>query len=319
MLTPPRPTGEAERLLELHSLGILDSDAEERFDRITRLAQRLFGVPTALVTFVDEDRQWFKSRIGLDLTETPRDISFCGHAIANDEIMTVPDASADARFFDNPLVQDKPNIRFYAGCPIAGPNGSRLGTLCIIDQKPREMTDEELTSLRDLAAMVESEIATSRLAVTDPLTGLGNLRGFKLAASVILGINQRRRLDSTLLYLDLDGFKSINDQFGHAEGDRALREFAEFLRGIFRLSDVTARMGGDEFAVLLSGASDHEGAVERLNHALDTRNQRGEHPYELRTSVGSAISTWQGDETLDQLVRRADEAMFREKRRRQTP
>ncbi|MDE3031827.1 MAG: sensor domain-containing diguanylate cyclase [Acidobacteriota bacterium] len=318
MLKPPRPAEEAARLLELHSLGILDSGAEERFDRITRLAQRLFGVPTALVTFVDDDRQWFKSRIGLDLTETPRDISFCGHAIANDEIMTVPDASADVRFFDNPLVQDKPNIRFYAGCPISGPNGSRLGTLCIIDQEPREMTDEEMSSLRDLAAMVESEIATSRLAVTDTLTGLGNLRGFELAASVILGINQRRRLDSTLLYLDLDQFKLINDRFGHSEGDRALREFADYLRSVFRLSDVTARLGGDEFAVLLSGASEHEGAAERLNHALDARNQRAEHSYSLRASVGSAVLTWQGDETLERLLRRADEAMFREKRRRQT-
>ena len=136
------PKDEAQRLAELRSLGLLDSAPEDRFDRITRLAQRLFGVSAAMVTLVDEDRQWFKSRLGIDSAETPRDVSFCAHAILGPEIMTVPDATKDHRFSDNPFVTGNPGIRFYAGCPIVGPGGATLGTFCIVDQQPRELSGE---------------------------------------------------------------------------------------------------------------------------------------------------------------------------------
>lgn len=265
---------------------------------------------------MDEDRQWFKSRIGIELPETPRDISFCGHAILGDEVMMVPDATKDDRFSDNPFVVGSPDIRFYAGCPIAGPGGTTLGTLCLIDQRPRELTPEELDSLRDLAEMVESEIATSRMAVTDSLTGLGNRRGFEMAAAIVLEINRRVLTDSALLFFDLDDFKSINDQFSHAEGDRALRDFADVLRGAFRVSDVIARLGGDEFVVLLSGSGEHEAAVGRLRRALDESNNNGERPYRLETSIGVAISKWSEKETLESLMIRSDESMYREKRKR---
>src|ERR1700752_1549332 len=116
MLTPALPADENTRLDTLRALNILDTSPEERFDRLTRLAKRLFGVPIALVNLVDADRQWFKSCVGLSATETPRDISFCGHAILGDDILLVPDAGVDERFHDNPLVTGDPNIRFYAGC-----------------------------------------------------------------------------------------------------------------------------------------------------------------------------------------------------------
>lgn len=314
MVKPEIPANEAERLKELRSLGLLDSAGEERFDRITRLAQRLFGVSMVLVSIVDEDRQWFKSRVGLDASETPRDISFCGHAILGDDVLIVPDATKDGRFSDNPFVVGSPDVRFYAGCPIAGPGGSKLGTLCLIDQLPRELSSEELQSLRDLAEMVENEIAASNMAMTDSLTGLGNRRGFEMAASMVLEINRRRLIDSVLLYFDLDEFKSINDTFGHEEGDRALVEFAELLRSVFRLSDVTARLGGDEFAVLLSGTSEFQSAVSRFKRELEARNETGAHPYPLRTSVGVATLPRTSNETLDSLLRHADEAMYLEKR-----
>ena len=138
MLKPPIPKNEAQRMESLRSLHILDTPAEERFDRITRLAKRLFGVPIALVSLVDESRQWFKSRQGLDATETPREISFCGHSILCDDTMVIADAAQDERFADNPLVTDEPHIRFYAGCPVQTPDRQRIGTLCIIDRQPRE-------------------------------------------------------------------------------------------------------------------------------------------------------------------------------------
>lgn len=315
MRTPDTPANETERLRELRSLGLLDSIAEERFDRITRLAQRMFNVPMALVSLVDEDRQWFKSRVGLEATETSRDVSFCAHAILDKDIFQVPDATKDERFADNPLVLEGPKVRFYAGCPIVGPGGSALGTLCLVSEQPRKLSAEELGSLRDLADLVEYEISTNQLVVTDPLTGLGNRRGFETVASALLEIDRRRAIDTTLLCFDLNKFKLINDQFGHAEGDRALREFADLLMNVLRASDVIARLGGDEFAALLSGTSDQSMAVQRLRDALDRRNAESGRPYALSTSIGVAVRRGDEDETLASLQRRADEAMYHDKRR----
>ena len=128
---PGLPPNEQERLLSLRTLGILDTPQEERFDRLTRLARRLFEVPIAVVSLVDEHRQWFKSCDGIDMTETPREISFCGHAILDGEIFVIRDARNDPRFADNPLVTGEPHIRVHAGCPIVSPDGPRLGPLRI--------------------------------------------------------------------------------------------------------------------------------------------------------------------------------------------
>ncbi len=163
MLVPAAPPNEADRIAVLHSLGILDSGPEERFDRVTRLAQQLFRVPIALITLIDAARQWFKSRQGLEVDSTPRDVSFCGHAILSDRILVVPDARADSRFSDNPLVQGPPGIRFYAGRPLAGPDGMRLGALCILDRTPRRFTEEDERILNDLGALAESELRSAEM------------------------------------------------------------------------------------------------------------------------------------------------------------
>lgn len=142
---------------------ILDTPPEERFDRLTRLTRRTFNVPVALISLVDSDRQWFKSRQGLAVVETARDISFCGHAILSDGAFVVPDASEDDRFRDNPMVTGDPHIRFYAGMPLKTADGSRIGTLCVVDHRPRRFTPDEVQSLRDLATLVEEELQISRL------------------------------------------------------------------------------------------------------------------------------------------------------------
>ena len=159
MQTPAIPASEERRLTTLHSLGLLDSEPEARFDAITRVAARLFDVPIALISLVDANRQWFKSRQGLDATETPRDVSFCGHAINGDDVFLVPDACSDERFADNPLVQGEPRVRFYAGQPLAAPNGEKLGTLCLIDRKARALNGAQTALLKELGAWVEAEIA----------------------------------------------------------------------------------------------------------------------------------------------------------------
>ncbi len=158
MLKPHLPSNEADRLRLLESLNILDTPPEERFDRLTRIAQHILQVPITLVSLLDAERQWFKSRQGLNAPETPREISFCGHAILGTGTMIVPDAMADARFADNPLVIEEPKIRFYAGAPLRLSNGLALGTLCGIDYKPRQVSPEQLAALQDLAQCVIAEI-----------------------------------------------------------------------------------------------------------------------------------------------------------------
>lgn len=155
MKKPELPPDEIERLAALHALKILDTPPEQLFDRITRLVARLLDVPIALVSFVDKDRQWFKSHYGLKATETPREISFCGHALHSNEAFVVEDARQDPRFADNPLVTGGLRIRFYAGMPLRSADGHILGTLCGIDSKPRQLSEEEHSVLRDLADTVE--------------------------------------------------------------------------------------------------------------------------------------------------------------------
>ena len=157
MLPPPLPPDESRRLQALRDLCVLDTPAEERFDRIVRTAARLFGTPIALVSLLDASRQWFKARVGLDAAQTPRDVSFCGHALLRQETFVVPDAFLDERFHDNPLVVGAPFVRFYAGHPVRAPDGSRVGTLCLIDHAPREFSDADRAALADLAAWVELE------------------------------------------------------------------------------------------------------------------------------------------------------------------
>lgn len=153
------PHDESARLQALNELQILDTAEEERFDRVVRLAQGLFDVPIVAVSLVDSDRQWFKSSVGLEVRETPRSVAFCDHAIRDSGTMVVTDATDDDRFVANPLVTGDPNIRFYAGHPIQSPNGQPVGTLCIIDTEPREMSNGELDLLEDLAGWVQQEMA----------------------------------------------------------------------------------------------------------------------------------------------------------------
>ena len=153
------PSDEKDRLAALQQLQILDTPMEERYDRITRLAADALSVPIALISLVDENRQWFKSCIGLDVRETGREEAFCAHAVVDDATLVVSDTLLDERFADNPLVVDAPHIRFYAGCPVHAPDGHALGTLCIIDTQPRQLQDREVSILENLAAMVETELA----------------------------------------------------------------------------------------------------------------------------------------------------------------
>lgn len=155
MFEPCFPENETERLSVLHSLNVLDTNSVEKLDRVTRLAAKYFGVSIALISLIDRERQWFLSRSGLEARETPRNISFCGHAILQRDALVVPDTAVDPRFFDNPLVTGGPKIGFYAGQPLLSLDGLPLGTLCIIDSRPQSFSPEMVHDLRDFAAVIE--------------------------------------------------------------------------------------------------------------------------------------------------------------------
>lgn len=319
MQAPAKPKNEEERLETLRALNILDTVPEERYDRLTRLAKRLFDVPIALVSLVDENRQWFKSSMGIDVKESPREISFCGHAILGDEILEVPDATQDERFYDNPAVTNNPNIRFYAGCPLTMADGSKIGTLCLVDNHPRQLQEEDKILLRDLAHLVEAEMAAMQLATMDTLTQLSNRRGFEAIAQHAINLCKRLGKPATLLFFDLNDFKKINDQYGHASGDVALQTFSATLMNAFRNSDVIARLGGDEFVVLLTNTLPEVAnkVLDRLSDMIADHNLLDNNDYDISYSVGIIEYDSQKHESIIDLINDADQLMYAQKKKLQ--
>lgn len=315
MVAPFLPVEEARRVRTLHALSILDTPPEDHFDRLTRLARRLFDVPVALVSLVDENRLWYKAQDGWGDGGPPNDWPLHAAALQNEDLMVVPDTAADERFSANPLVLGDPKIRFYAGCSLKGPDGRHLGTLCVIDRQPRELRDDDANLLTDLAGLVENELWAVQLATMDPLTGLANRRGFDTIAMHTLALCDRVECPATLLLFDLDRLKEINDAQGHAAGDRMLRDFADQLLVSFRNSDVVARLGGDEFCVLLSSTEEEAARVplRQLDRRLRGEDGRPRIPY----SVGVAPYDPAKHQSASMLLDDADGRMYAQKRARE--
>lgn len=315
MLAPAMPVNETTRVATLNALSLLDACPEERFDRLTRLAKRLFQVPVAKVTLVASDSVYTLSCSGQLGDPVPRAMSFCGHAILGDDILLVPDALLDARFHDSPLVQGDPHVRFYAGCPLFAPNGAKLGALCLIDHVPRNMGEEDIALLHDLATMVQQEMAAVQMATMDDLTKLANRRGFEMLAQQAIHVCLRMKKVASLLFFDLNQFKEINDTRGHAEGDHALVAFADVLRHVFRNSDLIGRLGGDEFVTLLLDVNQHDtrAAIDRLRAALMQHNAEEQRGYDICFSVGQVDFDPQRHDTIARMLADGDAEMYRNK------
>ena len=331
MKSPDLPENELQRIAALRAMDVLFTPSEERFDRITRIASKLLGMPIALISLISSDSQWFKSAQGLGIPETSREISFCGHAINDDETFVIGDAAEDQRFFDNPLVTGDPNIRFYAGHPLHSVDGNRVGTLCIIDRTPRTLTADQLQLLQDLAAIAESELQRGQLsesqrdlvremddlkrrASIDGLTRLWN----RAAIMELLGAEverAKRGIPMCVAMIDVDHFKKVNDTYGHPAGDAALVEVAARIRRALREYDSVGRYGGEEFIAVLSNASliPAMKLCQRIRLSIEKEPiETPVGPINVTASIGLVQSVAKSS-TLERLIAAADAALYRAK------
>lgn len=331
----PIPHNEPQRLAALAGYDILDTAGEREFDDIVLLASQICGTPIATISLIDENRQWFKAKVGLELEETPRDEAFCAHAIVDPyKTMVVQDATVDERFADNPHVVCEDGIRFYAGAPLRTADDLALGTLCVIDRRPRELDNAQLLALEALARQLTLRLELRRasaelrraneelqnLSLTDELTGLYNRRGFLLHAEQHLKVFRSRESDRGLwlMVADMDGLKHINDTYGHPEGSRAIKAMGEILRRTLRDADVVARPGGDEFTALLPNTRDDVATSlpDRIRANVDAWNSVSDTSYKLGVSIGLAKADFKSEVGVQAMIDEADQAMYADKKRR---
>jgi diguanylate cyclase (GGDEF)-like protein len=331
---------ESGRLRALGAFDLMDSAPEAEFEELVELAAAICETPIGMISVLDERRQWFKASTGLVIKETSREIAFCTLAIQQADLFVVEDARSDPRFADNPLVTGEPYINFYAGTPLTTGDGLALGTLCVMDQVPRKLTQLQENALRVLARQVstrmeirlqhralttakadleryraELEEANDRLrnlAVTDGLTGLRNRRAFEERLTFEFAMARRKRRDLAVVLLDVDDFKKVNDRLGHPAGDSVLRQLAQALRETVRMTDLPVRYGGEEFAVILPESDEYSALLwcRRLQKAMTEVNWE-HHP--VTVSMGAAGLD---DLCVDgsHLVAKADAALYRSKR-----
>ena len=313
----PLPANEAERIAALMEFELLDTSSEQSYDDMTMLAAMICNTPMAMISLIETDRQWFKSRVGLEATELPRELAFCPHAILHpDQLLLVPDATQDSRFADNPLVTGEASIRFYAGAPLVTPEGHAIGTLCVVDRKPQSLTEGQQAALQALArqTMVQLELRRNLLAseqrnLTDALTATANRRAFTLRLHAEWKRLARHQRPLSLLMIDVDHFKRFNDRFGHPAGDLVLMRLVKLIGGALREHDLLARYGGEEFAVILpeSDAAAAEAVAQRVRGAVANAT------WPLRAvtvSVGVATALPTTTQEMNSLVVAADEALY---------
>ena len=320
---------EPERLAALVNYKILYSDPEVAYNRIAELARKIFSVPVGLVSLLDETQEWFKAHPGFEFGSVGREHSFCAHAILTSKVMVVEDTRNDLRFQDNSLVEGIRGIRFYAAAPLLTAAGLPLGTMAILDYTPRVFNETQQVILQDLAHLVMDQMqmrltgealrtANEKLAhqaTHDALTGLPNRAFFDRSLDVALTHAKRRKSGLAILYMDLDKFKQINDQFGHRTGDLLLQQVSERLLRATPKGATLARLGGDEFVLMLLDVSDRVSATlmaAKLAHVMEPPFPIEGLEIAVRASVGYCLYPDDAD-SARLLLHKADADMYRSK------
>ena len=333
MLAPNFPIKISDHQQSALSFDLLKGPLKDNFSRITRLTKKLFDVPISAISFVNDQSSAFKSLLDEEIIETPRDISFCGHVINQEDILNIPETFSDDRFRNNPLVLDDPHVRFYAGCPVQI-NRQKLGTICIADHQPRYFTPPQLNWLKDVAALVETEIQNytiktdkgklasdldqARLAsMVDPLTSLWNRQGiYNILKHQMDGYLSKGNAFSVAI-LDIDNFKAINDTFGHDAGDYTLQAIAQSLIKGCRETDAIGRWGGEEFLLLINETKRKNvlDITQRIRSTIES--QQIKMPCGISRNITVTIGVTGIEPTttpsLKELINKADQALYQGK------
>lgn len=310
-----KPVDEPGRLAALRRYSVLDTVPEEPFDKLTQLVQDVLEVPIAAVSLIDSERQWFKSIVGLSTCETSREVSFCAYAIRKHEPLVVPDATQDPRFANNPLVTGAPWVRSYLGIPLETPDGYNLGALCAIDTKPRSFDASQIAVMQSFAELVMNELELRQIAMTDALTGAISRLGWMQAAEGEFLRAARYGTEASMIVLDVDYFKKVNDCHGHPAGDAVLRSLTEICRAEIRDSDVLGRLGGEEFAILLP-ETETGGALElaeRLRARIAATPVDANGAVLRVTASFGVCSLHPGLKTVDEWLAEADALLYEAK------
>lgn len=305
---------ETGRIKALTRLDAQTYSSEASFKLITGLLQLMLGMEMVTISLITEDKQILKARQGLDLAETSRDNAFCNIAIRRYEPLIIEDTHQNPHVRDNPFVTGPPHLRSYIGAPLTSSDGYNLGTICAFESKPRRFTSSETDIVKKCADLVMNQMELRSQASRDFLTKVYNRRSFVSALDNELARLRRSKGTSVVAFLDIDHFKQVNDQFGHPVGDRVLQEFAGVVEAQCRQNDLVARLGGEEFAVLLTD-TDIDSARAWANRlrtkVAETRFNGNE--LRLTVSVGLAVV----DETQmasDAISNLADKALYEAKR-----
>ena len=322
----PLPANESQRLRAVLSYDILDTPPEVDFDTLTRMAANAFNTPAAVIGLMDSERIWFKSQLGLGVPQLHRQIAFCAHTVMlPNEPLVIEDLAEDTRFRESPLVRQAPFLRFYAGAPLVDRHGFVLGTLAVVDTQPRTFRETQRALLRDLSTLVIAILESrnrarllGQMAVTDHLTGLSNRIMFEQTLNSEISLAQRTNQPFSVFCMDLDNFKDVNDNHGHAAGDEVLREVALRMSREVRNEDLLVRLGGDEFGVFIRpGAEDSAESLSfRIIEAVSTPIKLS-NGMNVNVGISIGVASYANEtDSVASILARADQALYTAKQKR---